>query len=329
LDIYQSIIGEFERVHGVTIVIHKNPDGDAIGSALALALLLEGMDRRVDIYCWDTVPQIYRFLPGWEKIQMIKGEGEMVLNPVLVGLDSSDLGRLPFLHKKPPVKSINIDHHPTNTHWGDINLVEPEASATGEIIFHLLQRWRVQISPEVATCLYAAIFTDTGGFSFNNTTAASLKCGWQLVELGASPYFVSSHVYENYSLERIRLLACVLGTLNVGAGGRLAWVVVTKEMMERTGTDSEDTEDFINFPKSIKGVEVAVLFRERNEGVKVSFRSKGSVDVAQIALSFGGGGHKAASGCDLDVGLEEAQEQVISFVEKVLSGPVLCGVCNE
>ncbi len=324
MDIYLSIARELEKVHGTTIAIHKNPDGDAIGSALALALVLYSMDQKVDIYCWDPVPQIYRFLPGWDRILVLKDIEEMALNPIFVGLDSSDLGRLPFLHGKPSVKSINIDHHPTNTHWGDINLVEPGASATGEIIFRLLQRWEVQISPEVATCLYAAIFTDTGGFSFNNTTAAALKCGWRLVEMGASPYFVSSHVYENYSLARMRLLACTLDTLEVGAGGRLAWVVVTKEMMENTGAASEDTEDFINFPKSIKGVEVALLFREKNEGVKVSFRSKGNVDVAKIALSFGGGGHRAASGCDLDMSLEEAQEQVISFVEKVLVNPVLC-----
>ena len=319
MDLYQAVISELEKAPGVTILIHKSPDGDAIGSALALALVLEARGKETAIYCWDGVPYYYRFLPGWQRVRKVKEEGEVVFHPLVVGLDSSDLGRLPFLRDKPPGTVINIDHHPTNTRWGDLNLVEPQASATGEIVFGLLERWEVEITPHVAIALYTAIFTDTGGFRFSNTTDTSLLCCYKLVDLGAVPYEIATNVYESYSPGRMRLLGLALGTLSMAAGGGVAWVVVTREMMETTGTGPEDTEEFVNFPKSIRGVEVALLFRETEEGVKVSFRSKGRVDVAAIAASLGGGGHKAAAGCDLDLSLDAAVERVIPLVEEALS----------
>lgn len=318
MDLYRAVIEELERAPGVTILIHKSPDGDALGSALALALVLEAKDKDVEIYCWDEVPYFYRFLPQWRRVKRVRSQDGVVFYPLVVGMDSSDLGRLPFLEGKPPGKVINIDHHPTNTLWGDINLVEPGASATGEIVYELLRKWEAEITPQVATCLYTAIFTDTGGFRFSNTTGASLKICYQLVELGARPYEIATEVYESYSPGRMRLLGLALNTLSMAGDGRIAWIVVTREMMDSTGTGPEDTEEFVNFPKSIRGVEVALLFRETEGGVKVSLRSKGRVDVASIASSLGGGGHRAAAGCDLSLSLDEAVDKVISVVEETL-----------
>ena len=318
MDLYRAVIQELEGAPGATLLIHKSPDGDALGSALALAMALEFWGKEVGIFCWDEVPYFYRFLPRWEMIRRVRSADEVDFQPLVVGLDSSDLGRLPFLHGRPPGKVINIDHHPTNTRWGHLNLVEPHASATGEIVFRLLQVGGVEITPDMATCLYTAIFTDTGGFRFSNTTEASLLCCYKLVELGAVPYEIATHVYESYSPGRMRLLGLALNTLTMAGGDRVAWMVVTREMMESTGTGPEDTEEFVNFPKSIKGVEVALLFRETEGGVKVSFRSKGRVDVASLASALGGGGHRAAAGCDLSFSLEEAVERVIPLVEEAL-----------
>ncbi len=318
MDLYKTVIQELEKTPGVTIFIHKSPDGDALGSALALALALEKKGKEVAIYCWDHVPYFYRFLPRWQMVQRVRSQEEVVFHPLVVGLDSSDLGRLPFLQGKPPGRVVNIDHHPTNTLWGDVNLVEPQASATGEIVLRLLEEWGVEITQDMATCLYTAIFTDTGGFRFSNTTDASLLACYRLVKHGANPYQIATEVYESYSPGRMRLLGLALNTLSMAGEGKVAWMTVTREMMEETGTGPEDTEEFVNFPKSIRGVEVALLFRETERGVKVSFRSKGRVDVAAIASSLGGGGHKAAAGCDLDFTLEEAVEKVIPVVEEAL-----------
>lgn len=319
MDLYDTIVHEMEKAPGVTLFIHKSPDGDALGSALALSMALESKGIDTLIYCWDEVPYFYRFLPRWERITKVRTQAEVFFHPISVGIDSSDLGRLPFLRGKPPGLVINIDHHSTNSRWGDLNLVEPQASATGEIIFRLLERWGAPITLDVATCLYTAIFTDTGGYRFANTTALSLLYGSRLVEMGVSPYHVATHVYESYSLGRMRLLGLALNTLTLGCKGKMAWVVVTQAMMEETGTGPEDTEEFVNYPKSIKGVEVALLFRETESGVKVSFRSKGRVDVAAIASSLGGGGHKAAAGCDLFCSTVEAVKQVVPLVEEALA----------
>ena len=319
MDLYDTIIHEIEKAPGVTLFIHKSPDGDALGSALALFMALESQGIDARIYCWDEVPYFYRFLPRWELVTQVKRQEDVFFYPISVGIDASDLGRLPFLQGRPPGLVINIDHHPTNTRWGDLNLVEPKASATGEIVFRLLERWGVPITRDMATCLYTAIFTDTGGYRFANTTALSLLYGSRLVEMGVSPYQVATHVYESYSPGRIRLLGLTLNTLTLACEGRLAWVVVTRAMLEETGTGPEDTEEFVNFPKSIKGVEVALLFRETEAGVKVSFRSKGRVNVAAIASSLGGGGHEAAAGCDLSCSVEEAVKQVVPLVEEALA----------
>ena len=318
MDLYRVVVQELERAPGVTIFIHKSPDGDALGSALALAMVLEARDKEVVIYCWDDVPYFYRFLPQWQRVKRVRSQEEVVFHPLVVGLDSSDLGRLPFLESKPPGRVINIDHHPTNTRWGDVNLVEPQVSATGEVVLRLLEMWGVDITPDVATCLYTAIFTDTGGFRFSNTTETSLLACYNLVKRGARPYEIATEVYESYSPGRMRLLGLALNTLSMADDGRIAWILVTRDMMDSTGTGPEDTEEFVNFPKSIKGVEVALLFRETERGVKVSLRSKGRVDVAAIAFSLGGGGHKAAAGCDLALSMDEALEKVIPVVEEAL-----------
>ncbi len=324
MDLYDTIIHELEKAPGVTLFIHKSPDGDALGSALALSMALESQAKDTFIYCWDEVPYFYRFLPQWERITKVRREGDVSFYPISVGIDSSDLGRLPFLWKRPPGLVINIDHHPTNARWGDLNLVEPQASATGEIIFRLLERWGLPLTLDMATCLYTAIFTDTGGYRFANTTALSLLYGSRLVKMGVSPYHVATHVYESYSPGRMHLLGLTLSTLVLSCEGRLAWVVVTRAMMGETDTGPEDTEEFVNFPKSIKGVEVALLFRETDSGVKVSLRSKGRVDVAVIASSLGGGGHKAAAGCDLSCSTVEAVERVVPLVE----GALACSTCS-
>lgn len=323
---YTKMLDALGKYSTVGIAFHKSPDGDALGSSLALAWALEGQGKTVDLYSYDQVPQVYRFLPGWEKIRVVKKEEIHHHPPLFFILDSSDLKRVPFFERLPQIEVvINIDHHETNEYFGDINLVEPSASSTGELIYRLLLRIGILLNPCISLCLYTAIFTDTGGFRYPNTTAEALKCGYHLIEAGADPYLVATEVYESFTPQRLRLLGKVLDTLKMGAEGTLAWAIVTRGMMEETNTGPEDTEEFVSNLCSIKGVEAALLFREKlSGGVKVSLRSRGRVNVAEVASRLGGGGHRNAAGCDLKGDLDAAISIIVPFMEREL----LCSISS-
>jgi phosphoesterase RecJ-like protein len=219
---------------------------------------------------------------------------------------------------------INIDHHVSNDNFGDINIVIPEASAAGEIIFDLLKAAGMEITPEIATNLYVAIHTDTGSFRYSSATTGSFVKAGELVRLGADPREVAVKVYENYPEKKFKLLGMVLNTLElveVGLNGKVATVVVTLDMMNRAGADKADADGFVNYARSIEGVEVGVLLRECGpEAYKISFRSKGNIDVSAVAQAFGGGGHINASGCNIEGSLEEVKKKVVDLLrERILT----------
>lgn len=299
------------------ISVHKDPDGDALGSQIALMLALEKLGKRVRAHNIDPVPDIYRFLPDVERIThgaKINGAFD-----ALVVLDAEPARTHLFSGAYPAPLLINIDHHVTNPQEWPLTWLDTGAAATGEMIYLLIHEMGVLIDSDMALCLYTAIFTDTGSFRYSNTTSKSMKIAASLLEEGADPWLVTEHVYESLSYDRLKLLGHVLAGMERSSDGRTAWVVITEELYRRTGTTADDTENFVNFVRSVKGVEVAVLFRQTGRlQYKVSLRSKGRIDLSIVAQSLGGGGHKNASGCVLDGEFEEVRFLVLSAVESAI-----------
>ncbi|MGI9952029.1 bifunctional oligoribonuclease/PAP phosphatase NrnA [Moorellaceae bacterium AZ2] len=316
-----EIAEELARAREVAIASHGIPDGDCIGSTVALATALRRRGAAVTAVIGDPVPQMYSFLAGSEDV-VLPHEVTSV-PPLLVVVDCTDLERVQegfgsWRHKVQRV--INIDHHASNTFFGDLNLVDPEAAATGELVYALLKEMGVAIDPPIATALYTALVTDTGSFQYENCRAATLRMAAELMDLGADMQLIRECLWESKPLLSLRLLAEVLPTLSLACEGKVAWVVIRREVMERLGAGAEHVEGLVNFPRSVAGVEVGLAFRELEQGViKVALRSKKQVDVNEIAALFGGGGHKRAAGCTIHGPLEAAVEKVIKAVEERLN----------
>lgn len=238
---------------------------------------------------------------------------------VFLVLDCGDAKRVPGFDPSKAKTIIVIDHHETNDGFGDINLVEPDRSSTAEIVFDVLKELAQPISQEVAECLFTGIYTDTGGFRYSDTTPSTFEAAKQLVELGARPWKVAVEIYESSPVRRIKLLGLCLETLQLHLEGKVASLYVTLDMYKKTGALPEDTEDFVNYARGIKGVEVGIFMRELYEGgVKVSLRSKEKVNVAKVARELGGGGHQNAAGCELNMGIREALKILLEKIAQQL-----------
>lgn len=300
---------------------HVMPDGDCLGSVAALGLALEARQKRVTLASPDPLPDIYDFLPGAERFRI----GEAGLDgdyDLFVALDCSVPARLGALRAllDRPVTVVSIDHHA----GGDPDFarhfyVDPQAAATGEIIFDLLQSMQIPVTPDIAACLYTAIVTDTGSFRYQNTTPATHRRAAALIEQGADAPRLNTLLFSRKPLLHLRLLQAALATLNLSAGGRLAWMHITMDMMESLGAREEHTDGLIDYIRSIRGVEVAVIFRETSPGqFKIGFRSKERVDVNKLAALFGGGGHVRASGAVVAGELGLLTARVIAAAEKAV-----------
>ena len=301
------------------VTSHMNPEGDAIGSALAVAISLETIGKEVTVYNQDPTPENLRFLPMSDAVV------HEVNNPrhfdAAIILDCADLNRLGKDARKigEIKKTINIDHHKTNDRFGDLVLVDPDSSSTAEIIYGLIKDIPVQITQEIATNIYTGILTDTGSFCYSNTSAEVLEIAGELVRRGVNPSFVAEEVYERQSVSKLRLLGSALNTLEILDKGRIGSMKVSLPMLMAAGATPDLTENMVNYPKSIRGVEVAVLFRELSKDhYKVSLRSNERVDVADVAKEFGGGGHAKASGCIIRGNLPEVEAQVFNAINKRL-----------
>ncbi len=314
------------------IASHASPEGDAIGSALALAMGLRKLGKRVEVVCHDGLPKRYAFLPESDKVRR-----EPSFEPdSLVLVDCADLERadIPDSLKQNAKSIVVIDHHPyksakrRSAQKGEANdwvvWVEPRAAATGEMIVALLNALKVPMTKEIATCLYVALISDTGVFHFSNTTPKILRLAASLLEYGVDPQELAYRVMEVRSFAATQLLGRMLSKAKFEPALGLCWSVLTLKDFAQTGTTDEDTENFVNFLRAVDGTRVAVLFREiEPKHIKVSFRSREGVDVSAIARQFGGGGHPAAAGCRVHQSLRSAVEAVLGAVRKsLLSSPM-------
>ena len=286
------------------IATHINPEGDALGSSLALSMAIESLGKKTVVYDRDRVPESYKFLPGYERFTSAITASTIEGAPLIL-IDCNEPERA-GLDNLPISYAAVIDHHETEKDFGDIRWIEPDAPAAGLMVFHLIRNLGVSITNDMATNLYTALAIDTGTFRYSNVTSGVLRAAADLVEAGADPVAVAGGLYETWSEGRFRLLTWVLNTLDID--DRTAIIVARKEMFSKTGTSGEDTENFANFPRMMKDVDVSAFFRETEDGWKVSLRSRGKFNVARVAARFNGGGHRNAAGYRVSSDLEKAKK---------------------
>lgn len=301
------------------IATHIDPEGDALGSSLALSMALEVLDKETILYERDPVPEFYHYLPGQDRFKRSIQSLTSISDLPLILLDCNTLERAGLEGLKFKSSAV-IDHHEAETGkggdsglFGDIKWIVPEAAATGILVFYLIKEMGIKITREMAINLYSAIAIDTGTFRFGNTTAEVLRIGAELAEAGASPVYISNRLYETWSKERFALFSMTLNTLEIKDS--VAITYVSQEMYKKTGTGPQDTENFPSFPRIIKDIKVSVFLRElEDKSWKVSLRSKGDFNVAHIAYRMGGGGHKNAAGFVIKSDLGSAKDTLLKLL---------------
>ena len=293
------------------IAAHEGPDGDAMSSTLALVNALREMGKDVVAYNVDGVPDKFRFLPGSETVVSTISDGEHF--DVIAILDAGELRRAKLPARELCTTLINIDHHPFSEDFGDIYLVDDKASATAVMLYRVLMASDYTISPEVALCIYTGILSDTGSFRYSSADPEAFAIAGEMVAVGVDPWMVAGGLYESQEVERLQLLGKSLNTLRVSECGNYAAMTVTLQMLDELGVGPDLADSFVNYPRSIHGVEVALFFRELEaDTYKLGMRSKGTVDVGALARELGGGGHHNAAGAVLKGSLEEVHQQVFS-----------------
>lgn len=310
------IIDIINQNRSFLITSHERPDGDALGSELALYHMLAARGKTVVVYNQDQTPGHYRFLPGAAVIVNELSPAESFDAAFI--LDCSELKRVG--RKAGQIgkirQMVNIDHHVSNGGFCEVRLLDAEASSTGELIYRLAEAMALVLTPEMATNLYAAILTDTGGFCYGNTSRDCLLIAGRLVEIGAHPQRISENIHENIPLVKMRLMADVLKTLVLDMNGKVGSMVVMQNALARAGALSEHTDGFEDLPRTIQGVEVSILFIElEKDYFRLSLRSKGRLNVERVAGKFGGGGHVNAAGCRIRGELSIVKQRVLAEIE--------------
>lgn len=305
--------------HRFLLLTHENPDGDTIGSALGLSVALRAVGKSVAIAGIDPLPDNLSWLPEADEIRPLpEVEGDF---DCLVFLDCGDERRGGDASRRfADALTINIDHHPSNTHYAEVNWVETASASVGEMIYLLLQDMDLLV-PEAALPLYVAVVTDTGSFRYPSTTIRTHLIAAHLMQMGVEAGPVSDQVFERRSLASLRLLGSAVAAMELALGGRLAIMSVSQKTLTELGATKNDPEGLVNYGRSVIGVEVAAVLTELPEGkTRVSLRSRQLVDVGAIATRLGGGGHARASGCTVDGDLDAAREKIIEAVARALPG---------
>ncbi|MCX7894930.1 MAG: bifunctional oligoribonuclease/PAP phosphatase NrnA [Thermoanaerobaculum sp.] len=306
-------LGSAQRI---LITSHRSPDGDALGSELALWEACSQLGKQAWVVNRDPHPPSLSFLPHLERILVVDQVPAWLLEQtdlvVFLECPGSDRPGFPELLTKP---LVNVDHHLDNPQYGAVNYLDPQAPAVGEMLLAVVDAAGVRLSPSMATCLYTALVTDTGDFRYANTTARAFAAAQRLVEAGAQPAVIAEALNDHVPERVVRLQAMVLATLEMLAQGRVAVITCTAEMLKQAQAQPQDTEDMVNLPRAIDGVRVAVFFKAFTPGaVRVSLRSKGSINVQALAATFGGGGHENAAGLTFVGSLEQARAHLLPKV---------------
>jgi phosphoesterase RecJ-like protein len=312
-DTYRAIADIVENSDSFLITSHIDPDGDAVGSALAICSILKRLGKGAKVILEDGIPAAFAFLEGTSEVLTSKADPA----EVAIVVDAASLDRLGWVEdlvRKCGV-IVNIDHHGSNNNFGHHNLVVRGAGACGEVIYRLVEVMGSQPTAAEAEALYVAILSDTGCFRFPNTTSDTHRIAARLLDLGAKPYRTASEIFWKRSPAALRLLGSALSTIEITNGGMIASMEVTRRMFEETGADSRDTEGFANYPRSIRNVQVGILIRETEPGrFRVSLRAREGYSIDEIAKSFGGGGHPTAAGFRTEGDLPRVKERLRSEI---------------
>jgi len=304
------------RSNTIILTAHMQPDGDCLGSMLALHHYLVSIGKNVRMVLDDDVPDLFKFLPGHQGIE--KPTAQLISADLLIVLDASDVERIGKVKEHIDAPILNIDHHITNTKFANYWYIDQRSAATGEIIFQLLTLLKANMTSDMATCLYTAIATDCGFFRYANTSVQTMRYAADLMQCGAVPYVISEYL-ETKPLESILALSKVLETLKLHHHGKIATITIFPETLNIL----DSTEGFINYPRVIEGVEIAIMFKVMNEGlIRISFRSK-TTDVSQLALGFGGGGHARAAGCTIMGTIDAVATKVLGAAIQQLTNVTL------
>jgi phosphoesterase RecJ-like protein len=313
-----EIIKAINEGHNFLITAHVRLDGDALGSELALYLMLKEIGKKAVVYNQDHTPERYQFLPAAHNISHSISNIEQY--DTCFVLDCSDLTRVgdEAENIRKIKKLINIDHHVSNNGFCSLKMLDAKASSTGELVFRLMREMRIKMSKDICTNLYAAIITDTGSFRYSSTTKETFLAAGILVGEGASPQRIAENIYESDSPARLKLLAKALGTLSLDLESRVGSMVVTYKDLMEAGAAWEHTEGFVDIPRTVKGIEVSVLYTQRGDDhFKLSLRSKAKVNVEKVAKIFGGGGHIHAASCWIKGDIETIKSQIIQAVREL------------
>ncbi len=315
------VIERLEKEKGkILIFTHENPDGDGIGSMLALCSFLKKKGKNVVCGMKDPVPHIYDFLPHAGEIKELPLDEEFDL-AILVDAAGTFRAGVPIKAKE----IIRIDHHIGGNIESEYDYVDPSAPSTTTVLGKILRQWDEKlIDKEIAMCLYTGLLTDTGSFRYNNVNKETFHFAEFLVEKGVNPNYMSTMIFERNKPTTIFLLKEVLSTLELHEHGKIASMVVKREFLEKTGAEEEETEGFVNFARSIDGMEVAFIMIQKpdKETWRVSLRGKGKVNVQQIAKRLGGGGHKDAAGCRLKGSEKEVKEKILEAIKEEMEKSV-------
>lgn len=315
----EKAIDLVKKSNNIFIASHINPDGDNMGSSLALALALKKINKNIVVLKSDIIPTDFTFLPGIDLIK--KYDDKLGDVDLFIALDCGDKDRLG--ENKSLIESakkvINIDHHISNTNFGDINVVNPKAAATGELVYHFIKQMNIELDKDISTNIYTAINTDTGSFKYESVSSDTHRIVADLLDIGIDKTDININLYENMSFTRMKLFIKSLTTLETFNDGKIAVIEVTQDMLKETGASLEDSEGIISFIRKLSTVEAACILKElKKEDIKISLRTKRYLDASSICNKFNGGGHKRAAGCTIYKNIEEAKELIVkSIIESI------------
>jgi len=316
-----SIINKIMESDSIAITFHVSPDGDSLGSSLALWAALKKLNKDVKIICNDVIPDVYNFLPGIGNISK-----DNKLSPgfdLVIVLDCGNKDRIcSDIKFDGSCFIINIDHHKSNDNYGDINYVDSTAAAVGEIVYKLIESLNVSLDPDIASNIYTSILTDTGAFRFSNTTADTLRIASELLDKVKFDFSdIYRRIYYSKDIKRIKLYGLVIDSMRLILDGKAVIMTITRDMLKSLETELGDTSDVINIGMEIDSIDTGILIKETEEGLKISLRSKYLFDVSKVASKFGGGGHIRAAGLTLNTTIEEGEKLLTeAFIEELNAG---------
>ncbi|MBO4940593.1 MAG: bifunctional oligoribonuclease/PAP phosphatase NrnA [Clostridia bacterium] len=312
---FEGVIEKIRKAEKVAIFNHESPDGDALGSAYALKLIINALGKQAEVFLrqGDERTREYKLIKGTEPLGLKVEDCDLK-----IAVDCADFDRLGEMKECFSGNTAAIDHHVTHKEFAEATLVVPDAPATGEIIFDVAEKLGIEMNQDIASNIYLAIICDTGNFKYSSTTSKTHQVAAKLMEKGIDIANLSKQVFDTKSIEYLRAYKMGIDSLELFSNGKIAILAITEKDFEEMGVDEVLIDGIVDLPRSVEGVEVGVYLRERTEGFKISLRSNGDVDVAQVAVVFGGGGHKKAGGCLIKDSLENAKKKLVEEIEKQL-----------